>query len=121
MAQIVIHEHDREHRLHDGRRPQSDARIVSAGGHNLDWSAVHVNGVARNLDARGWLERHMRDDVLARRYAAEDTAGVVAAKAVRRKFVAMFAAALADRGGARADVDSLHGVDAHERVRDVGI
>ena len=35
MAQVVIHEHDREHRLRDRRGAQPHTRIVAAGGHDL--------------------------------------------------------------------------------------
>ena len=59
--------------------------------------------------------------VLAGRDAAERAAGVVRQEAVGRQFVAMLRAALRDAGKAGADLDALDRVDAHHRVRDVGI
>ena len=54
-----------------------------AGGHHLHRIAGDVDGLARNLDAGGGLERHVHEDVLSRGNAAEDAAGVVAQKARR--------------------------------------
>ena len=45
--------------------------------------SVDVDGPARHLDARGRLERHVHDHVLARRDAAEGSAGVVGQEALR--------------------------------------
>jgi hypothetical protein len=83
--------------------------------------AVEVHRAARQADARGRLDRHVHDDVLPGRNAAEHAAGVVAEEALRRHLVAMLAALLRDAGKAGADLDALDRVDAHHRVGDLGI
>src|ERR1700733_9067174 len=121
MAQVVVHEHDGEHRLGDRCGPKPHARIMPAGGHDLDRVSGAVDGAARDLDARGGLERQVRDHILAGGDAPEHPSGMVAAKALRRQFIAVFTAAL--RAGARAGAqfDGLHGIDAHERMRNVRV
>ena len=112
---------DRQHRLGDGRGAQPDAGVVPPGGDDVDGLAGDVDGAARHLDAGGGLERDLHDDVLAGGDAAEDAAGMVRREARRRQLVAMLAAALRRNRDAVADLHRLHGVDAHHRVRDVGI
>ena len=36
MTQVMIHQHEREHRLGNRRRTQPDARIMTAGCDDLD-------------------------------------------------------------------------------------
>ena len=117
----MVHQHYGEHGLGDRRGPQSYAGVVPPGGHDLDRIARDVDGLPRQLDAGGGFEGQVRDDVLTGGDAAEGPAGVVAAKALRSELVAVLAAALRGGAGAGADLDRLHGVDAHERVRDVRV
>ena len=64
MAQVVVHEDDGQHRLRYGRRPQSDTRIMTSGGHHLYGISGDVDRVARYLDTRCRFEGRVRDDVL---------------------------------------------------------
>src|SRR4029077_13455277 len=94
-------------------------RVVAPGRDDLGRVAGDVDGAPGDLDARSRLERQVRDDVLARGDAAEDSARVVAQESARRQLVAMLAAALCGGPDAGAELHRLHGVDAHERGRDV--
>jgi hypothetical protein len=107
VAQVVIHEHDRQHRFRDRRGAQPDARVVPPGGDDLHRVAGRVDGRAGDLDAGGGLERQVRDHVLTGGDATEDAAGVVAAEALRRQRIAMFAPLLRRGARAGADLDRL--------------
>src|SRR5690606_7499094 len=115
VAQRLVHQHQRQHRLADGGRAHADARVVASGGHHLDLVAAHVHAARRQAQAGGRLERHRHHDLLAAGDAAEDAAGMVAEEALRGRFVAVQAAALHDAGEAIADLDALGGVDGHHR------
>src|SRR5512132_2045352 len=67
------------------------------------------------------LDDDSDDDILPGRNAAEDPARLVAEESLGRHFVRMLGAALRDRAKPGADLDALDGVDAHHRVRDVGV
>src|SRR5882724_2345959 len=54
--QIVVHQHQRQHRLGDRRGANTDAGIVPSGGDDFDGFAVNVDGLPRQGDARGRLE-----------------------------------------------------------------
>ena len=95
VAQVMIHQHDRQHRLGDRRGAQADAGIVAAGGHHFDRIAVQVDGAPRHLDARGRLQAQVHHDRLAGGYATEHAAGVIGRKSRGRELIAMLAAALA--------------------------
>ena len=113
--------HQREHRLGDRRRADADAGVVAAEGLDRGRRALEVDRAARAADRAGRLDRDRHRDVLAGRDAAEHAAGVVAGEALRRQLVAVRRAALRDRREAGADLDALDRVDAHHRVRDVGV
>ena len=83
----------------------------------IDRLARLVDRMAVEPDRRRRLHRDRHDDVLAGRDAAEDAAGVVGQEALRRHLVGVLGAALRDRREAGADLDALHRVDAHHRVR----
>jgi len=121
MAQVVVHEDDGQHRLRYGRRPQSDTRIMTSGGHHLYGISGDVDRVARYLDTRCRFEGCVRDDVLSRRDSPEHSPGIVALESRGCQLVAMLTALLRYRSRAGANLHSLDGVDAHERVRNVGI
>src|SRR5690348_757782 len=121
VTQIMVHEHDRQHGLGNRRSAQTDARIVPTRRHDLNRAPRQVDGAAGHLDAGGWFEGEMRDHVLPRGDAAEHPTGVVAAKTLRRELIAMLAAALRGTTHSGADLHGLHRVDAHERVRYVGV
>ena len=121
MSQVVVHQHDREHRLPDRHRPQSHAWIMPPGGGDLHGQAFQVDGAAGDLDARGGFEGHMRDDVLTGGYSAQYAAGIVAQETLRREFIAVLAALLAGRACSGTDFHRLHRVDAHHRAGDIGI
>ena len=117
----MIEQHDGHHRLGDGGSADADTRIMATGGDELDGLAVDVDAAARDLDAGGRLQRGMHDDVLPARDAAEHAAGVVRQEPRGRELIAVLAATLAGDAHAGADLDRLHGVDAHHCVSEVGI
>src|SRR6185437_2487898 len=121
LAQVVVEQNDREHGLGDRGGPKADAGIVAAGRDDFHRLAGGIDGPARYLDARGRLQGEMGDHILAGRDSPEDPAGVVAGEPLGRELVAMLAAALRDRTGARADLHRLDGIDSHERAGDIGI
>ena len=78
VAQRVVHQHERQHRLGDRRRADADAGIVAAvrvrrrpalPSLSIEWRSRRMR--------RGRLDRDRHDDVLPGRDAAEDAAGVV--------------------------------------------
>ncbi len=121
MTQVMIHQYNGEHGLGDRRRPDAHAGIMSTRRNHLNGLAVEVNRATRNLNTRGWLQRHMHHDVLTTGDAAEHAACVVRDKSVWREFIAVFATALLHRSYARADLNRLHRIDTHHGVRDIGI
>src|SRR6185312_3433380 len=103
----------------------ADAGIVTALGRDVSVVAVNVDGLARSQDRAGRFHREARDDVLARRYPAEDAAGVVAEKfgftVAHAHFVCILLARQCGRGKAVADLDAFHRIDAHHRRREIGV
>ena len=87
----------------------------------IDRRARLVDRAAVEPDRRRRLDRDRDDDVLPGRDAAEDAAGVVGQEALRRHLVGVLGARLRDAGEAGADLDALDRVDAHHRVREVGV
>src|SRR5690606_7416457 len=121
VPQVVIHQREREHRLGDRRGPEPDAWIVPARRDDLDRVAVNVDRTPRHLDARRRFQRDTDENILSARYSAEYSPRRILREAFRRDLVAVLAAALADAAEAVADLDALHGVDAHHRARDLGV
>src|SRR5690606_12310439 len=79
------------------------------------------DAATRNQHAGGRLQGDMGDDILTRRNAAENAAGVIRRETLRRQLIAMFAALLRDRREAGADLDTFDGVDTHQRVGNFGV
>ncbi len=77
-----------------------------------------VDRLARHRDARGRFERNARNEILSRGYAAERAACIVLVETVRPDLVAMLTAALGNGAKSGAELDTLDGVDAHQRVSD---
>ncbi|ABA48712.1 hypothetical protein BURPS1710b_1866 [Burkholderia pseudomallei 1710b] len=121
VPQRVIDQHEREHRFGDRRRANPDARVVAAERLDDGGFARPRDRAARRANARRRLDRDRHRDVLPRRDAAEHAARVIADEAVRRQLVAVHRTALRDARETRADLDALHRVDPHHRVRDVGV
>ncbi len=117
----MVHQHDGQHGLGNRRGAHAHAGIVTTLGHHLDGIAVDVDGIAGQGHARGRLQRDADHDVLPRGNAAQHATRVVAGEAVRIDLVAVLLAALAGHGKAVADFHRLYRIDAHHRVRDVGI
>ncbi|ABU76158.1 hypothetical protein ESA_00888 [Cronobacter sakazakii ATCC BAA-894] len=121
VTQQVIHQHDSHHRLGDRHGANTHARVVTPAGDHLDFLAKAVNGTARHGDAGGRLQRDVRDNLLAAADAAENAARMVALKTLFGDFIAVFAAFQRHHAKAFANLHTFHGVDAHQRVGDVGI
>src|SRR3569623_317650 len=121
MTQAMIHQHQGQHGLGDGRGADADAGIVAAGGDHLDRLALHIHAAAGQSQTRRRLQRQARDAVLPRRNAAQYAAGVIAQETQRRDLVAGLRALLFHTGETRANFDALDRVDAHQSLGDVGI
>jgi hypothetical protein len=121
MAQQMVQQHDGHHRFGDRRGTDADAGVVAALGDDVHRVAVDIDRAARRGDARRRLERQVRDDRLAGRNTAEDTARVVAEETFRGHLVTVLGTALGDAGEAGADFHAFHRVDAHQRMGQFGI
>src|ERR1043166_4131937 len=119
VTQIVICSDAGLHRLADGDRADPDAWVVAALGHHLGLVAIAVDGLARRQDRRGGLHGKAHHHRLAGRDAAEDAARIVGqeprlAVVAHAHLVGIVLAAQRSSTKARADLDALHGVDAHD-------
>src|SRR5690625_2182369 len=105
----MISQHQGQHGLGDGWRTQSYARIVPAGHSHSCRLAGRVDAGHLLRNTRGGLEGKARAYRLTTRDAAENAAGVIAGKAVRRDGIAMGAAALRHYFKTVTDGDCLDG------------
>src|SRR5438477_10694521 len=80
VAQQMIGQHDRQHRLSHRYGADADTRIVSPFGRDFRLFAAGGDRLAGGEDRAGRLDREPHDDVLARGYAAQDSAGIVRAE-----------------------------------------
>ena len=118
----MIGDHARHHGLADRHGADADAGVVAAVGRDLGLAAVAVDGLARGQDRRGRLDGKARHHRLAGRNAAENAAGIVGqekrlAVIAHAHLVAVFLAGQLGRAEARADLDALDRIDAHQRRR----
>ena len=121
MPQRMIHQHDGEHRLGNRRRTNRHAGVVAAKGFDHHFFVADVNATTRRTNAGGRLDRHTRHNVLAGCNTTQNTARVIAQKTLWRNLIAMFSTALGDRIKTGADFHALHGIDTHQRMRQIGI
>src|SRR5579883_2587934 len=126
MPQEMIGKNAGDHRLADGDGADPDTGVVAALGDNLGFGAGAVYCAARLQDRRRWFDGKTRDNRLARRDAAQNSPGAVCKEdrlAIRAaaNLVRVFLAR--ERGGGKtiADLDSLDGIDRHERRRKLRI
>ena len=117
----MVHHHQRQQRLGDGRGPDAHAGVVAALGDHLGRLPIHVNRRARAENGAGRLDGDADFEVLAGADAAQHAPGVVAFKALRRQGIAVHGAALGHAGKARANLHAFDGVQAHHGPGDVGI
>ncbi len=122
VAQVVVHQHERQHRLGDRRGAQAHAGIVPPGGDDLDRFARDVDGAPGTWMLDVGLSVRCTIDVLPGGNAAQHAAGVVAAgsPAGVSSSRCSLPRCAADRD-AGADLHGLDRVDAHHGVGDVGI
>src|SRR5260370_17413633 len=104
----MVHPHQGQQRLGDGRCADADAGVVAALGDDLGALALHVDGFARRDDGTGGLDAYAHFQVLARADAADDATGVVAAKASGTQRVAVRGAALDHAFETGTDLHSLY-------------
>src|SRR5210317_2148755 len=121
LAQIMIHDDQRQLRLRNRGRAQSDAWVVTTLGQNLYLITLNIHGSAGSRNARSRFQRNTDYQVLAGRDAAEHPARVVGQKPVGSDFVAMLRALLRYTRKTGAYFDTLDRVDIHHRVRNIGI
>src|SRR4051812_18979585 len=121
----MIGQHACHHRLGHRRGAQADARVMPALGAQFDLAAELVDAAHRVEDRAGRLDRQPADDVLAGRDAAQDATGMVGEEhrlaAPDAHLVGVLLAAHRRRRGTVADLDALHGIDAHQALGEVGI
>ncbi len=84
MAQRLVDQHERQHGFGNRRGADADTGIVPTLGGHLDCLAANVDRAPRLGNGRGRLDRHVDNDILTGRYAAEDPSGVVADEALRQ-------------------------------------
>src|SRR5690554_2422528 len=121
VTQQVIHQRQRHHRLGDGGGANADTRIVTSLGHHLDRIALNVDAASGQGDTGGGLERQVSHQWLTRRDPSQHTPGMVGEKALWRQLVTVLTAPLGDHRKAVANLYPLDGVDAHQRMCQVGI
>ena len=117
----MIHQHDGEHGFCNRRGANTDARVMSTLGHDFDRVAVDIHRTPWQTHAGCRLERHVDDDILPRCNAAERAAGMVRQKAFGGDFIAMLGAFLRHAIKTCANLDALDRIDAHHRMRNLGI
>src|SRR5476649_1663215 len=125
MAQQVIGQDASDHCFSDWRGANADAGIVAALGAELDLLAEAVDAAHRRQNRTGRFHGQAADDVLSGRDAGQDAAGMVAEEGglaiLHAHLVGILLAAHGRRCEAVADLHALHGVDAHQRLGEVGI
>jgi methyl-accepting chemotaxis protein len=121
QTQGMVDQHQGQQAFGDGRGANADAGVVAPVRDDQRGLAVQVDRAALDPDRAGGLDGDAYRQILASRDAAQHTAGMVAGKAFRQQFVAVFAALLAHHVETVADLHALDRVDAHHGVGDSGI
>src|ERR1700722_14276083 len=126
MPQESIRQHAGDHRFADRDGANADARVMAAFGDDFRLLARASDRAARRQDRGRRLDSEARDDRLAGRDAAKNAARVVGQKAwppiiALAHFVGVLFAGEFGRCEAVADLDSLDGVDAHQRRGEFGV
>jgi len=121
----VVGEDAGHHRLADRHAADADAGVVTAVRLDLDFIALGIDRAHRLQDRTGRLDREAHDDVLPARDAAEDAAGIVRQEfdlaVAHPHLVAILFAGERHRREAGADLDSLDGVDRHQRAGEIAV
>ena len=86
MAQEVIGQHQRHHRLADGHSTNPNTGIMTSGGAQIDLLAGSGDRSPRIENGAGRLHRETYDDVLAGGYSTDNAAGVIGQKLHRSVF-----------------------------------
>ena len=94
VAEGVVNQHQRQHRLSNRGGTNPHAGVVAAVGFHGDGVARFVDGMARLGNAGGGLNRYRDFDRLPCRNPTQNSARVVAGKAIRVQLVAMHGATL---------------------------
>src|SRR5208337_150713 len=115
MPQKVIREHKRNHRFANRYCADAYARIVPAFGLDIGLMALRIHGAAGAQDRRGWFYSETRHNRLARRDAAQNSAGVIGeemrlAIGPNAHFVGIFLARKSGGRETRADFNALYRV-----------
>ena len=117
----MIHQHERQHRLGDRRGADADAGIVAPVRNDLDRLAEAVDRATRQADAGGGLQRDLATMSCPQEMPPRMPPELFERKPCGRDLVAVRGALLLHGREAGADLHALHRVDAHHRVRDVGV
>src|SRR5271155_372779 len=121
----MVGEHARHHGLADRHGPYPHTRVVPAMSRDLDLVPVDIDGAQRIEDRARRFDGEPGDNVLARRYSAENAAGIVRQEndpaVIDPHLVGVVLSLERGRPKAAADLDPLHRVDRHQRARQVAI
>src|SRR5262245_39259770 len=126
LTQIMVGDHAGHHGLPDRHRPDSDAWIVAAFGHDFSFAAVAIHRLARREDRRRRLHGKAHDDGLAGRDAAQHATGVVRQKArlavvAHAHLVGVLLARERGRAKARTDLHAFDRIDAHDGAGEIAV
>ncbi len=119
LTHKVIHQNDRQHRLSDRYGADADARIVTPLV-IISTSSPAVNRMTGNGNTGGRLQRDVGNDLLAAADTAKNAAGVVALEPGFGDFIAV-SLPRSFTTSKPSPISPFHGVDAHQRVGDIGI
>ena len=128
LAQRLRREHERDHRLRDDARGRDRGDVGAFLERDRLFLRLDVDGLQHRTVQRGErLHRDARDEQVAGGHAAFDAAGVRGLAAVLARVgvpadrVVRLAAAHAGDREALADLDRLHRLDAHQRLREQAV
>src|SRR5229473_7786006 len=125
VAQQMIGEDARHHRLAHRNGANADAGVVPAMGRDLDLVTVDIDGTQRVEDRARRLDREPGDDVLTRRNPPEDAPRIVRQEhnpaILHPHFVGVVLPLEGSSGEARTDLDTLDRVDRHQPAGEVPV
>ena len=110
-----------EHGLGDGRGADPDTGVVTTERFHHRGLALLVDGAARDANTGGGFDGDIDDDSLPAGDTAQDAAGIVGEKSIRRHFIAVFCALLLNAGEAGTEFHRLYRIDAHHGMRNISI
>ncbi len=125
MPQKMIGEHTGDHCLADRHCANADTGIVTSLGQDLGLGTRAVDRTPRRQDRRRRFDGKARHDGLPGRDAAENAAGMIGHEhrtvVAHADFIGVLLSGQLCGGHARADLDALDGIDAHQRRSQIAV